>query len=837
MTTTSTQLQGAAGVALIAGGVLLAAPTGGASLTAAYAGGAMVLGAGAQALMPKPALGRAAGGAGNTVGHSPTVPPERVVYGRCAIPGDPVWGRRSRDRRADNADREYVSVPYVLTRRRDLDALEGLWIADKFVPLEPNGDRVEYFPADELCPPAGNKYERFISVHFARGDGADARWDFMAGRRSDGDHRGDRSGGKWLEDTHRGTGVTWAGVTFRFDPDLWPNDIPRPLLFQVRGFRVFDPRTGLTAWSANPALCWRDLLTGVHGPRGGIATALVDSATLTAAANVCDEELTTKAGDEVSRYECHGYWDATEDVEGVEEQVLATMGGTRAKSGQSYLVFAAAARAPVMDLGPADVARRLGEAPRRPLDGLFNEIKSTFTRRDHGYAEAESVPYAPAAYRVEDGGRILVRESERRGVVYAEQAQRLDRIELEQHRRQATCSVLLKHRALLLRACDVVRYSDPALGWSLKKFWVAGWEPGPDGVRVDLAEYDDVVFAWQAAWERDEAGEGEDPEPESAIAPLLLDIPAFRYADTAPADHGFYAAFRATTAGAPVRPVRLWRSDDDEAEPQPLAFLPRPAVAGVAQGALAGGRVGVLNPAATLDVLLDQDWRLQPADAAGLDNLRNLFALFPASAPAQAELMQFRDAVRVGTRLWRLAGLRFGLFGTEDWTPLGHAAGSTFLVLGPEVVRVPDPPALLDRVRHYRLAYDGRDPSGAAVAFTNRGESLRPLPPEHARLLRHAASGDLVVSWRPRARGYAGWLDEDPQPDPGRLYRLRIWRDGAVARTEYVFGAESWRYPAAAQLDELGSLPAALDLGVAARRQGFGSGDESRAVVPVAGAF
>lgn len=85
---------------------------------------------------------------------------------------------------------------------------------------------------------------------------------------------------------HRLRGRAYLYARLGFYADRWPTGIPT-LKAEVRGRKVYDPRTALTAWSDNPALCIRDYLTAVHGLSAGASE--VDDATVIAAANICDE--------------------------------------------------------------------------------------------------------------------------------------------------------------------------------------------------------------------------------------------------------------------------------------------------------------------------------------------------------------------------------------------------------------------------------------------------------------------------------------------------------------------------------------------------------------------
>ena len=70
---------------------------------------------------------------------------------------------------------------------------------------------------------------------------------------------------KWTA-AHRLRGVAYLYVKAQWNSDVW-GGVPN-ISAIVRGKRLYDPRTGITAWSDNPALMVRDYLTSDYGKIG-----------------------------------------------------------------------------------------------------------------------------------------------------------------------------------------------------------------------------------------------------------------------------------------------------------------------------------------------------------------------------------------------------------------------------------------------------------------------------------------------------------------------------------------------------------------------------------------
>src|SRR5690606_39257394 len=87
---------------------------------------------------------------------------------------------------------------------------------------------------------------------------------------------------------HRGRGIAYLMLRLVNSSDIWPSGLPG-ISAVVKGKKVYDPRTGQTAWSDNWALCLADYLTNAKfGVRETYASR-IDEDFLIAATNTSDE--------------------------------------------------------------------------------------------------------------------------------------------------------------------------------------------------------------------------------------------------------------------------------------------------------------------------------------------------------------------------------------------------------------------------------------------------------------------------------------------------------------------------------------------------------------------
>lgn len=95
--------------------------------------------------------------------------------------------------------------------------------------------------------------------------------------------------GKWTA-AHQLRGLAYSYVRLDWSESAFPRGKPT-ITADVQGKKVFDPRSGLTAYSNNPWLCIRDYLTNVrYGCR--VPAAMIDDAAMTAEANYAEQRVT-----------------------------------------------------------------------------------------------------------------------------------------------------------------------------------------------------------------------------------------------------------------------------------------------------------------------------------------------------------------------------------------------------------------------------------------------------------------------------------------------------------------------------------------------------------------
>lgn len=281
-------------------------------------------------------------------------------------------------------------------------------------------------------------------------------------------------------------GMAYSIWTFDLNEPELQGGIPE-LSAVWRGKKLYDPRTGLTAWSANNALCVRDFLRAEYGKR--CTEGQVTNSSFGTAANACDEALVEFDG--APRYTCNGAFRTDEDPDQVLRQLLQSMGGTATFAG-TWHVTAGVYTAPVMDLTDADNAGAVESIPSPTGLQVFNGLRGKFYDPDKADQRTDYPPYSNTAFVAEDGGALWSPLD----LPFTNEAWRchnLARIFVERSRAEQL-TFPAKLRALRLRCGQRVRLTNSYLGFTNAVFRVIKKEWAPGQPVTLLLQQDDATW-------------------------------------------------------------------------------------------------------------------------------------------------------------------------------------------------------------------------------------------------------------------------------------------------------------------------------------------------------
>ena len=274
---------------------------------------------------------------------------------------------------------------------------------------------------------------------------------------------------KWTTN-HRLQGIAYVYMQLNYDVDGFPDGIPE-LSAQIKGKKVYDPRTGVTAWSDNPALCLRDYLKSNAGINE--IDANIDDTFVSAAANLCDS-TDTLAGD--TRYTCNGSF--LTDIKPIDlvQSMLSSMGGLLWYSQGKWRMKAAGYTTPVMSLDENDLRSGIELSTRNSRKDNFNTIKGTFRGPENDWETTDFRSVYSNDSIVADGGQESIADIELPFTDNHREARRISRVILERARQQLVIKANFSLAAMKLQVGDNVLINNTRFGWTDKIFEVANWK-------------------------------------------------------------------------------------------------------------------------------------------------------------------------------------------------------------------------------------------------------------------------------------------------------------------------------------------------------------------------
>lgn len=279
-------------------------------------------------------------------------------------------------------------------------------------------------------------------------------------------------------------GLTYSIWTFDLrEPEL--QSMPR-MSARWKGKKLYDYRTGLTAWSANNALCTADFLRAEYGKR--CTAAQINTAGAIASANACDEALAEF--DDAPRYTCNGAFRTDVDPDETLRLLLQSMAGS-ATFGGTWRINAGVYTAPVMDLDDADNAGAVEEIPAPSGLEVFNGLRGKFFDPEKYDVLTDYPPYSNAAFVAEDNGEKLWGDLALPFTNEAWRAHNIARIIVERSRGEQI-TYPAKRRTVKLRPGQRIRLSNSYLQMTNTIFRLVRheWQPGQAQVMLHLQRDD-----------------------------------------------------------------------------------------------------------------------------------------------------------------------------------------------------------------------------------------------------------------------------------------------------------------------------------------------------------
>ena len=323
---------------------------------------------------------------------------------------------------------------------------------------------------------------------------------------------------------HQLKGTSYLYVKLKFDQDVYASGLPT-ITADVKGTKVYDPRTSTTAWSNNPVLCIRDYLTNTRYGRG-IETSLIDDTSFNAAANYCEENVTI-GGVSKDRYTCNGVVNTSNGSMDILKKLLTACRGFLIFSGGKYKLVIDKAETAAFTFSEDNIVGAWNISLGNK-NNQFNRIRANFFNPDRNW-QPDLAIIDSTTLRTNDNGLLLEKTIDLPFTSDIDRAKMITTINLNQSRQQIMCEFTATIEGLRTEVGDVVYIKHATTGWdtlnsnSGKLFRVMRITlQNDDEVRILAMEYDATAYDFGTISATDAAPNTNLPDALTVIAPTAL---------------------------------------------------------------------------------------------------------------------------------------------------------------------------------------------------------------------------------------------------------------------------------------------------------------------------
>lgn len=453
-----------------------------------------------------------------------TIAPRDLVLGRVRKGGTVVF------RGSAGADKTIFLV-HLAIAGHEIDGVEQIYFNDQPVTVDANGyvtsapyaqtRRVslvgQSMPADYVAgslfsytePATGittYTWQQDITTYYAR-----VWWDLGAPGSTADARTQALFPGLW-NSNHRGEGVAKLFVEFTYNENAFPSGPPNVTAL-IRGAKVYDPRSGSTNWSDNPALLMRHVYQHSHFGKATVSAA--EDARFIVAANACDTPHSYNVGGAIDiepLYAAGLVAPYGTPARSLLDDLSQAMAGMWAFAGGELYVHAGVYTAPVKTLTDDDLAvvQREGEsesqeqvsiAVHRERAQKFNTVNARIWDAAQDYKQVALTPLKGTALITRDG-QELAQEVTFPAIGFAPQALHVAGVMMRDARDPLTVEAPFKMTAWPLEIFDTVSLTLARYGWAAKTFRILGrrWDRAKGVVFLTLKETAAAIYTPDAAF-------------------------------------------------------------------------------------------------------------------------------------------------------------------------------------------------------------------------------------------------------------------------------------------------------------------------------------------------
>lgn len=441
-----------------------------------------------RALAPKPDMQAFAGqqNVGTLINAREAVAPQEYVYGQVRKGGVVTFMETS------GADNKYMHI-VIAVAGHEVEEIGQVYINEEVVSIDSSGNVTD------------TRWNNKIKVYKHLGNQTSATDNFAnASTNLAATLHAETS----ATSTFVGKGIAYMYVRLEFDQDTFAGGIPT-FTAVVKGKKVFDPRTSTTGYSNNAALCIRDYIVSSYG----LDDPAVDETYFAAAANDCDESITTVGGGTQKRYTIDGVVNSSSTTGVALADMLDACNGTLFPGGGVYKLKVGVYEASVKSLTLDDFRSGITLPTRLSRRDNFNRVTGKFihggvydenTNPNAGdWVETDFPAIESATFLSEDNGIENSMDISLLMVTDSARAQRIAKQKLYRSREQLTISAEFGLGAMGVEVGDTIDLTIDKYGWTNKEFEIVAWrmfiaDTGGLRIAMTLRETSSAAFDWNA---------------------------------------------------------------------------------------------------------------------------------------------------------------------------------------------------------------------------------------------------------------------------------------------------------------------------------------------------
>ena len=363
---------------------------------------------------------------------------------------------------------------------------------------------------------SGGSDEYYVEGYFYNGtDAQSANSQLISNYTPSGDDTG------WTSN-HKASGFAYLYLRMVYNSDLFSGGIPK-LSFELKGRKVYDPRTLTTVYSDNPAICLRDYVTNTRFGKG-LDSSNLDDDSIIEAANLCDTLRTGKdvtgATIQYKTYTIGATVDTGETIKDNLERFLQCMNGSFPYFNGKYFLKSLTTGSATVTFDESNIIGGV-EITSSDKRSRYNKAAISFFDKQRHFKKGDAI-ISNSTFLSEDNGLLLEKRITAPYVNYYPQARDLAELTMQLSRTGIKASFMTTSIALNTVPGDIVGITYPLFGWSNKKFRIDKIVSKKDGFcNLSVIEHDDTFYNLTEKQEQGTSGLVNIPDTHFVSKPII----------------------------------------------------------------------------------------------------------------------------------------------------------------------------------------------------------------------------------------------------------------------------------------------------------------------------